>query len=59
MNKKVKNKCEKCGRELINNSGAYACSYNCTFCPQCAKEMGYVCPNCSGKLEKRAKNLVK
>jgi uncharacterized protein len=55
MTEKVKDKCEKCGRELKTGSNAYSCSYNCTFCAKCAKEMNYICPNCSGKLSKRKK----
>jgi len=55
MAEKVKNKCEKCGRELKKDSNAYSCRKSCIFCHVCAKEMNYVCPNCSGKLENNKK----
>jgi len=55
MTEKVKTKCDKCSREFKNDSNAYSCSHNCTYCPKCAKEMIYICPNCSGKLSKRTK----
>jgi uncharacterized protein len=55
MEEKVKTKCEKCRRELKNSSDAYVCSYECTFCAQCAKEMNYICPNCMGMLENKDK----
>ncbi|HEY3250317.1 MAG TPA: DUF1272 domain-containing protein [Ignavibacteria bacterium] len=58
MSQKTKTKCEKCGRELKNDSDACVCSYECTFCAQCAKEMNYICPNCMGKLVKRKAKKV-
>jgi hypothetical protein len=55
----MKIKCEKCGRELKHDSDACICSYECTFCPECAKEMNNICPNCSGELVKRPRREIK
>ncbi|MGH9821468.1 MAG: DUF1272 domain-containing protein, partial [Pyrinomonadaceae bacterium] len=29
------------------------CTYECTFCAACTKEMNAVCPNCGGELVRR------
>ena len=50
----VKDKCEKCGRALAPPAPAQCCSFQCTFCPDCANEMKHVCPNCSGELTARS-----
>lgn len=44
--------CEHCGAELpMNASGARSCTFECTFCAACARDLlGDVCPNCSGEL---------
>jgi organic hydroperoxide reductase OsmC/OhrA len=48
--------CERCERELPSTSGdAWICSYECTFCTDCAAERERVCPNCSGELVRRPK----
>jgi len=59
MSLKMKSKCEKCGRELKHDSDSYICSYECTFCAQCAEAMNRVCPNCMGELVKRPKREIK
>ena len=48
----MKSKCERCGALLPHDSKeAFICSYECTFCAQCAEnELGFVCPNCGGEL---------
>ena len=46
----MRSECEKCGASLPHTAQARICSYECTFCPQCAESMGAVCPNCSGEL---------
>jgi uncharacterized protein len=53
MMTQVKDKCEKCGRALAAPEPAQCCSFQCTFCPQCADAMNHVCPNCSGELTAR------
>ncbi|MCY4513724.1 MAG: DUF1272 domain-containing protein [Candidatus Tectomicrobia bacterium] len=45
--------CENCHTQLSHVSEALICSYECTFCPECACSMGAVCPNCSGELTRR------
>ena len=45
--------CEKCGLALGQQSEAYICVFECTFCKRCALEMAAVCPNCGGELVRR------
>lgn len=42
--------CEKCGTGLGHMDAARICSYECTFCPDCATAMDETCPNCGGEL---------
>jgi uncharacterized protein len=49
----MKKECEKCGRSLAVDAEAFICSYECTFCRECAKQMDFVCPNCAGELVDR------
>jgi membrane protease subunit (stomatin/prohibitin family) len=46
-----KDRCEKCGRARAEHSGTYVCSFQCTFCSDCADGLKRVCPNCGGALE--------
>ena len=50
----VKDQCEKCAKPLAPPAPAQCCSFQCTFCPDCANEMKNVCPNCSGELTARS-----
>jgi uncharacterized protein len=50
----AKTACEKCPRPLPNVNEGYACSFQCTFCDDCAKALSRVCPNCGGELTARA-----
>jgi hypothetical protein len=50
-----KTTCEKCNISLNMQSEACICSYECTFCESCAKDMANVCSNCQGELVKRPK----
>lgn len=47
--------CEHCDADLPASSNrAYICSFECTFCAQCAMNLlGLVCPNCLGDLAPR------
>ena len=47
--------CECCDRDLPNGSPeALICSYECTFCADCAEaRLGGRCPNCGGDLVRR------
>ncbi|MGD0385435.1 MAG: DUF1272 domain-containing protein, partial [Solirubrobacteraceae bacterium] len=44
--------CECCDCDLPNGSpDARICTYECTFCAQCAEvRFGGICPNCGGDL---------
>lgn len=44
--------CECCDRDLpADAAGAYICSYECTFCADCASgTLAGACPNCGGEL---------
>jgi membrane protease subunit (stomatin/prohibitin family) len=50
----TKDKCEKCGKSVPDAADALACSFQCTFCPDCASGYNRVCPNCSGELTLRS-----
>lgn len=45
--------CERCESPIESGSVAYICSFECTFCQACSREMKGVCPNCSGELRTR------
>ena len=47
--------CERCGEELPPESNeGHICSYECTFCADCAEgPLDGKCPNCGGVLERR------
>jgi hypothetical protein len=47
--------CECCDRDLPPESpAAMICSYECTFCRDCAEtRFGGRCPNCGGELVRR------
>jgi hypothetical protein len=47
--------CECCDRDLPpGTSEAVICSFECTFCTDCARDvLGGVCPNCGGELVRR------
>jgi hypothetical protein len=57
--------CEACDRDLAPESpDARICSFECTFCAECADgPLNGHCPNCGGNLERRpirpAASLVK
>jgi len=41
--------CERCDRDLPPAAEARICSYECTFCVECAEgALRNVCPNCGG-----------
>lgn len=47
--------CECCDRDLPNESAdARICSFECTFCSDCADaKLHGICPNCGGELVRR------
>ena len=43
--------CERCGADLPAEApGAFLCSFECTFCAECADALDDRCPNCGGEL---------
>jgi len=46
--------CERCGTDLpAQDPGAFICSFECTFCADCANELDDLCANCAGELMDR------
>ena len=47
--------CECCDRDLPPDSReAYICTFECTFCLDCAStKLGFICANCGGELVRR------
>jgi hypothetical protein len=47
--------CECCDRDLAPDApDAMICSFECTFCAACARDVLHgVCPNCGGELVRR------
>lgn len=46
--------CERCGADLpADASGAFICSFECTFCADCADQLDDLCLNCGGELMDR------
>jgi hypothetical protein len=43
--------CERCETELPAEApGAFICSFECTFCAECAETLDDQCPNCGDEL---------
>jgi len=53
--------CECCDRDLLPEaSGAWICSFECTFCEACARNvLAGTCPNCGGELVTRPRRARK
>ncbi|MCZ6887042.1 MAG: DUF1272 domain-containing protein [Gammaproteobacteria bacterium] len=50
----VRPNCERCDKDLAaDQPGAMICSFECTFCTDCADAMNSTCPNCGGELVPR------
>ena len=49
----MKTMCEGCALALELDAEAYICSYDCTFCADCASRRQNMCPNCGGELVRR------
>ena len=46
--------CECCDRDLPPDAAAMICTFECTFCPDCALGvLGGTCPNCGGNFAPR------
>ncbi|WP_267389438.1 DUF1272 domain-containing protein [Sphingomonas sp. GC_Shp_3] len=52
--------CERCGVDLpANAAGAFICSFECTFCAECAEDLDDRCPTCGGELMDRPARVGK
>ena len=52
--------CERCGTDLpADEVGAFICSFECTFCAECADALDEICPNCGGELLDRPTRVGK
>jgi hypothetical protein len=51
----MRTECLVCKTALTHSSDALICSYECTYCPDCAKELNNNCLNCRGDLVNRPK----
>jgi hypothetical protein len=49
----MRKECERCNTAMKDDSIAYICIYECTFCPECTDQMEHICPNCGGELVRR------
>ena len=50
----MRDSCEKCSKHLPEDSvDAKICSFECTWCQECAHQMDDRCPNCGGELVTR------
>ncbi len=46
--------CECCDTDLpADSTRARICSFECTFCADCAGRLAQTCPNCGGELVRR------
>jgi uncharacterized protein len=50
----LKPNCECCDRDLPPEAHARICTFECTFCPECAEgRFAGTCPNCGGNFVER------
>ena len=49
----MREECERCEGSLSADGPAVICSFECTFCTNCAGELENRCPNCAGELVSR------
>jgi hypothetical protein len=46
--------CQRCGTDLpAHVPGAFICSFECTYCAECADALDERCPECGGELTDR------
>ncbi|HAC67571.1 MAG TPA: DUF1272 domain-containing protein [Pseudomonas sp.] len=57
----MRTSCEHCAKALsMESEGAVICSYECTFCVECAAgPLQEQCPNCRGELVRRPRRRAK
>jgi 1,4-dihydroxy-2-naphthoyl-CoA hydrolase len=49
----MRDACERCSVALSLVDAAFVCSFECTYCPNCAVALAMRCPNCGGQLATR------
>ena len=54
----LRTECERCGTALAPEGEARICTFECTFCPDCAAALDHICPNCGGELVLRPRRRV-
>lgn len=60
MSLEMKSNCERCGKPLpLDSDEANICSYECTFCNDCANTLDFICPNYKGELIERPRRDMK
>ncbi|MFY0642937.1 MAG: DUF1272 domain-containing protein [Bacteroidia bacterium] len=59
MSLEMRSICEACNAALDKMGVAFICTFECTYCAECAQKMGHVCPSCSGELVRRPRSLSK
>lgn len=59
MTLEMRESCERCGVAVAPDAEVVICSFECTFCTDCAAAMDHVCPNCGGELVPRPKRSVR
>ena len=58
MSLELRGSCERCNAAVAPDGEAYICSYECTFCAECAEALEHVCPNCGGELVRRPRRAA-
>lgn len=59
MGLEMREACEGCRTKLAHDAPGYICSYECTWCGDCATAMHHICPNCGGELVQRPRRAAK
>jgi uncharacterized protein len=53
----LKPNCMCCDADIAPQEAAFICSFECTFCPQCALNL-LNCPGCGGEIVSRPKRTA-
>jgi len=48
-----RHECGRCRTSLPEESAAFWCAHECTFCATCYRRLRFTCPNCGGELVRR------
>lgn len=59
MSLEMRTHCEACAATTPPEGEAWICSYECTFCRDCARAGAAPCPNCGGELVARPRRMKK